>query len=535
MGVLLDSDVSEMHYYRNGIYLGLAFTNFPHKSPMYPAVSLNAGQSIHFNFGDVVPFKHAPTNFKGRKLQLVGASSPYSTTSTSHEINHHHPHHTNDQEPSNETQEDDEDHVEEQVSEVETGRNRMSDNLINMGFPVEWVLRCSQTVPSTIDETGAIAWIIEAMEQEAYALGEASFSDTLSGLIESSFDPFGIKDNELNPMSSSPKNNSNEMKKTIGTSTLLGESCDHVFDVSYFPKPPTLTDPPLIATLLSSSITEDEIALVLVTVETALVVLYSREIVTNVLQHLSKDNEEEVIDLSHEIGKLLEEEKCFKHLIAFSKLVLYRNPSVLSRSRHSTALAHPMCTLWKSNRNLLQYTWMKEVALHFTEASDINYCNTRWGSDDKVSGNVSDGELLKMPNLDWAQWIVEALVQMAREDLQPSSSLSVPPIGYLDCSILPTLFDNVFSSTNMITRHFAFSAATNCLSVILEDLLISDDDDSTDVTTRIHQLYNVNYQDLPGLFPIPKLADLLAKRQERETLNRLVLSSYIQVNTLTLF
>ncbi|RHY69420.1 hypothetical protein DYB38_009161, partial [Aphanomyces astaci] len=50
VGVLLDTDRCEMHYFLNGRSLGIAFEGLRLNHPVYPAMSLNVDQSVQFHF-----------------------------------------------------------------------------------------------------------------------------------------------------------------------------------------------------------------------------------------------------------------------------------------------------------------------------------------------------------------------------------------------------------------------------------------------------------------------------------------------------
>ncbi|KAG5178333.1 concanavalin A-like lectin/glucanase domain-containing protein, partial [Tribonema minus] len=58
VGVLLDADLLEMRFYLNGEDLGVAFVGFQ-ADGIFPAASLNVGQSARFNFGQG-PFAYPP-------------------------------------------------------------------------------------------------------------------------------------------------------------------------------------------------------------------------------------------------------------------------------------------------------------------------------------------------------------------------------------------------------------------------------------------------------------------------------------------
>ena len=51
-------------------------------------------------------------------------------------------------------------------SEVEARRQQLIENLIGMGFPIDWSLRAAEHCDVNVSESAAIAWIIERMELE---------------------------------------------------------------------------------------------------------------------------------------------------------------------------------------------------------------------------------------------------------------------------------------------------------------------------------------------------------------------------------
>lgn len=55
---------------------------------------------------------------------------------------------------------------------VELRRQAMIENLIGMGFPVDWALRAAEHCEVSTSESAAISWIIERMELEQSKMGE---------------------------------------------------------------------------------------------------------------------------------------------------------------------------------------------------------------------------------------------------------------------------------------------------------------------------------------------------------------------------
>jgi len=54
----------------------------------------------------------------------------------------------------------------------ELKRQSLIENLIGMGFPVDWALRAAEHCDASASESVAIAWIIERMELEQNKMDE---------------------------------------------------------------------------------------------------------------------------------------------------------------------------------------------------------------------------------------------------------------------------------------------------------------------------------------------------------------------------
>ena len=62
--------------------------------------------------------------------------------------------------------------------ELELRRQALIENLIGMGFPVDWALRAAEHCDASVSESAAISWIIERMELEQAKLDEFEGSDS---------------------------------------------------------------------------------------------------------------------------------------------------------------------------------------------------------------------------------------------------------------------------------------------------------------------------------------------------------------------
>lgn len=69
-------------------------------------------------------------------------------------------------------EEAEEEEEEENSHLVELRRQAMIENLIGMGFPVDWALRAAEHCEVSTSESAAISWIIERMEVEQSKMNE---------------------------------------------------------------------------------------------------------------------------------------------------------------------------------------------------------------------------------------------------------------------------------------------------------------------------------------------------------------------------
>lgn len=225
VGCLLDTEERMIWYYLNGHELGCAFTNIDFTCGYFPAASINAGQSVVFNFGGPSrPFLHQPMPKSSRTSNIVirpisealtpsssassassssaSAGLALSSSSTAAGMVTLNSPTSGTLMESNFTEElvsDNESAVTPAYAgstnaassgvssaalevEVEMRRNRLIESLVGMGFPIEWALRCARESTSNLSESAAIAWIIEQMEHEASKLDDSSYPDSFSSM-----------------------------------------------------------------------------------------------------------------------------------------------------------------------------------------------------------------------------------------------------------------------------------------------------------------------------------------------------------------
>ncbi|CAM9356733.1 unnamed protein product [Ectocarpus sp. 12 AP-2014] len=201
VGVLLDTGLQEMRFSLNGRDLGVAFAGFE-MGGLYPAASMNVGQGAHFNFGHA-PFLFPPTRDGGSSLQPVSealaandATRPNSADSgrscqlpvrgidgeDAENADDGDEHHrevslgrvrgtnvavgTGDGQGFSTSDEGGQEREGEDVSQLQIERQGLVENLVAMGFPLEWAIRAAGKPGPVMSESAATAWIIDRLEIE---------------------------------------------------------------------------------------------------------------------------------------------------------------------------------------------------------------------------------------------------------------------------------------------------------------------------------------------------------------------------------
>lgn len=231
VGVLLDTDRMELSFFLNGNFLGVAFSGLPmtSSSRMCPAASLNVNQMAQFNFGtfpksaseqecseQLLSFAHVPvldSEQDQSRLQPValaisqgsdeknGCSDLISEAADG--INDLDDESEGDDDCGASSDDDGEGDAEtpgmnvmtssllvgdardtmgsRETSEraIESGalddstiverRNDLIDGVTGLGFPREWAMRCATETNLSVNESGAVSWILEQMEKDAAA------------------------------------------------------------------------------------------------------------------------------------------------------------------------------------------------------------------------------------------------------------------------------------------------------------------------------------------------------------------------------
>ena len=143
VGCLVDLELRQMRFFINGEDLGVAFSRFDYEGGLFPAASFNMDQAVRFNFGPPHgDFAFPPPESWGYL--------PVSQQITNMVPNHFR---ASIGEPSG------------IPSTEELRRQGLVDNLITMGFPIDWCIRAASERDAGLDENTAIAWMIEQMDK----------------------------------------------------------------------------------------------------------------------------------------------------------------------------------------------------------------------------------------------------------------------------------------------------------------------------------------------------------------------------------
>eukprot|EP00752_Nemacystus_decipiens_P011018 g9791.t1 len=194
IGISLDAELQEMRFSMNGRDLGVAYVGFDMEG-LFPACSMNVGQAALFNFGHS-PFLYTPPTDSGglcfrpvleavrhcSSVEVVGQcftggigedqAEPVRDDDHARDGTHEvMPRGTRGRNTAVGTERSyDEGYMQggetEDISRLELERQGLVENLIGMGFPVEWAIRAAGRSGSVMSESAATAWIIERLEIE---------------------------------------------------------------------------------------------------------------------------------------------------------------------------------------------------------------------------------------------------------------------------------------------------------------------------------------------------------------------------------
>ncbi|KDO34041.1 hypothetical protein SPRG_01315 [Saprolegnia parasitica CBS 223.65] len=128
--------------------LGVAFEGLHLTHALFPAMSLNVDQAVQLHFAKN-QFLYCPT-LENAKLQpvanaIVGGVCEHSPSKGRLSVETDH------------------------EAAIDRRRTDLIDGLIGLGFSPEWALRCARETSLDINESAAIAWIMEQMEADALA------------------------------------------------------------------------------------------------------------------------------------------------------------------------------------------------------------------------------------------------------------------------------------------------------------------------------------------------------------------------------
>jgi hypothetical protein len=153
IGCLANLDSLQMRFTLNGKDLGVAYNTLHSVGGIYPAASFNMQQAARFNFGPPYSeFMHQPPKgYKSIGSALVTAMTQMKNVE-SNSVRGKKKSITVETIPS---------------PEMAIKRQDLVDTLITMGFPLDWCVRAANVQQTSVmDESSAIAWIIEKMEME---------------------------------------------------------------------------------------------------------------------------------------------------------------------------------------------------------------------------------------------------------------------------------------------------------------------------------------------------------------------------------
>ncbi|ETV87117.1 hypothetical protein, variant 1 [Aphanomyces astaci] len=438
VGVLLDTDRCEMHYFLNGRSLGIAFEGLRLNHPVYPAMSLNVDQSVQFHF----------TASQFLYLPAMDKIQPVSSAILGHMCEHNTSTSPKTTPPSSSS-----------MQEQDARRTDLIDGLIGLGFPPEWALRCARETSTELSESGAIAWIMEQMEQEGQAVRPPPPSlhgfDTSSQHLQT-LDGFTdvVKSPALDPPppSTSLLCVSIDDKDMESTNPFLAdEVCEDAYSVECFspPRLPPPTSSPnanptdkkasTFVLELADTCRDEEILPLYLIAETARSKWCAQDTLNQMLVHSTTPSP-----------------AAFPHgpFLAFVQSVIVgrsTDDDVDMKDSHLganyTRLLHAMCA---KNARFVSIL-VDEMLRHFTLACDKDYWYTSFRPGDRATSVSSP---FPPVNLDWSCWLARVLFAFAHNDNAAEANAVIRA-----SNVWPTLV-KAATNCNATLRHRAITVMT---------------------------------------------------------------------------
>ncbi|KAH9133096.1 hypothetical protein LEN26_007158 [Aphanomyces euteiches] len=423
VGVLLDSDRCEMQYFLNGRPLGVAFEDLRLNHPLVPAISLNVDQSAQLHF-TANQFLYLPS---------IDKIQPVSSAILGHVCEHSNPSASSNQ----------------QAQENETRRTELIEGLIGLGFPPEWALRCARETSHDLSESGAIAWIMEQMENDNHAVRPVLHGLDYSVRNMQQLDGFTESKPHLLVVSETPLPIHTEEPKPLSTNPFLTEEfCEDAFDEAPFPQqslPRTSheSEPNRKAASfvlsLADSCRDEEIFPLYIIAESALTILYAQDIANNLVHHASRTKK-----------------TCFPETLFLDfiqHVIGMRNDSI--ERQDYTRVIESIC----QDNPAFVSVLLNDMLRHFQMACSKEHMYTSFANNTTMTKSIAI-------NMEWSCWLADVLLSISRHCVAANLLIFTP-------NVWQTLFKAAMSP-NATLRHRAIVVTAKFLkegSPSMESLL----------------------------------------------------------------
>ncbi|KAF0697446.1 Aste57867_11869 [Aphanomyces stellatus] len=381
IGVLLDTDRYEMQYFINGRPLGVAFEGLRLNHAVFPAMSLNVDQSVQFHF-TANQFLYLPPLDKIQPVSsaILGHVCEHQTTSTNRD-----------------------------GQEQETRRTELIEGLIGLGFPPEWALRCARETSMDLSESGAIAWIMEQMENDANATARPTqhgFDISAQNLQQLD----GFVDEKKKP--TVPDFAVPAAIDATPTNPFLSEEfCEDAYGEEHFP-PPTLprtsheAKPNDITAAfvlgLADTCRDEEILPLYLIAESALSISYAQDTINHLVQHTRRAT-------APGFPETL--------FLEFVQHVIAKHPPETEKRGNYGRILQTMC---RANPRFVTLL-VEDMMRHFQGASTTEFAHTSFvaGASRRMQiprVTLTTGSLQPTTNvnMEWACWLSQVLFTFAR-------------------------------------------------------------------------------------------------------------------------
>eukprot|EP00937_MAST-01D_sp_MAST-1D-sp2_P000811 g811.t1 len=391
-----------------------------------------------------------------------------------------------------------------------------------MGFPVDWAIRASDFEDALANESVAVSWIIEQMENENAKTDDEHTSylqrrgsnqygssrqhgndDREHGEHERrDHDRSGATTGVRSSRAFASAHRGDQVGIALGArqggQSLDELECEDLNYEAFYTTRGSTVDPESYAEMLAiaNTASEDDLWILSGSCDIVLAVLYAREALAALFRTCHREFVLRPLSLSATHKALVSAftgARAQLMLVDLLKLAWFRASTGTEDGCHATYLQSLLRVLLRHDVDLTENTeetdtkprnrspgpsrpsleplLVEEALSHFTRARGHDFEHIVWGAGARAPSiiNISDSDALSRPFVEWAAWILESLLAIDAEHRADASCTDVR-LSTVDAVAFATLVQEAIAG-NMALKHFTFRVLARVLWVIRERLL----------------------------------------------------------------